>query len=46
MIGGSNTGWGWDFSPHHRVRTSSGAHQASYPTGTKGSFPVGKAAGA
>jgi hypothetical protein len=31
---------------HHRVQTESGAHSASYPTGTRGSFPGGKAAGA
>jgi hypothetical protein len=26
-------------SLHHRVQTSSGAHLASYPVGTRGSFP-------
>jgi hypothetical protein len=31
-------------SPHHQ--TSSGAHPASYPMGTEGSFPRGKVAGA
>jgi hypothetical protein len=30
----------------HRVQTYSGAHPASYPVGTRGSFPGGKAAGA
>jgi hypothetical protein len=30
-----------NFSLHHR----SGAHRASYPMGTRGSFPGGKAAG-
>jgi hypothetical protein len=30
----------------HRVRNGSGAHQASYPVGTRDSFPGGKAAGA
>jgi hypothetical protein len=30
---------------HHRVQTGSGAHSASYPMGTRGSFPGGKAAG-
>jgi hypothetical protein len=35
-----------NFSPHHRVQTGSGAHPASYPMGTTGSFPGGKAAGA
>jgi len=28
------------------VQTGSGAHPASYPVGTSGSFPGGKAAGA
>jgi hypothetical protein len=35
-----------NFSAHHRVQTGSGAHLASYPMGTRGSFPGGKAAGA
>jgi hypothetical protein len=35
-----------NFSLHHRVQNVSGAHPASYPMGTKGSFPEGKAAGA
>jgi hypothetical protein len=35
-----------NFSLHHRVQTVYEAHAASYPTGTKGSFPGGKAAGA
>jgi hypothetical protein len=30
----------------HRVQNDSGADPASYPMGTKGSFPGGKAAGA
>jgi hypothetical protein len=30
----------------HRFQNGSGAHPASYPTGTRGSFPGGKAAGA
>jgi hypothetical protein len=34
------------FSLHHRVQNDSGAYQASYPVGTMGSFPGGKAAGA
>jgi hypothetical protein len=34
------------FSLHHRVQTSSEAHPGSYPMGTRGSFYVGKAAGA
>jgi hypothetical protein len=34
------------FSLHHRVQNGSGAHPASYPMGTRGSFPGGKAAGA
>jgi hypothetical protein len=35
-----------NFSLHHRVQNGSGAHPASYPMGTEGSFPGGKAAGA
>jgi hypothetical protein len=38
------TSFSWDLSLHHRVQTVSGAHPASYPMGTKGSFPGGKAA--
>jgi hypothetical protein len=34
-----------NFSLHHRVQTGSGGHPASYPLGTRGSFPGGKAAG-
>jgi hypothetical protein len=34
-----------NFSLHHRVQSGSGAHPASYPTGTRGSFLGGKAAG-
>jgi hypothetical protein len=30
----------------HVVQTGSGVHPASYPTGTVGSFPGGKAVGA
>jgi hypothetical protein len=37
---------GGNFSLHHCVHTGSGAHPASYPMGTGGSFPGGKAAGA
>jgi hypothetical protein len=33
-----------NFSLHHRVQTGSGAHPASYPVGTRGSFPGGKVA--
>jgi hypothetical protein len=33
------------FSLHYRVQNGSGAHPASYPMGTRGSFPGGKAAG-
>jgi hypothetical protein len=33
-----------NFSLHHRVQNGSGAHPASHPMGTKGSFPGGKAA--
>jgi hypothetical protein len=32
-------------SLHHRIQNGSGAHRASYPMGTGGSFPGGKAAG-
>jgi hypothetical protein len=35
-----------NFSPRHRVWNGSEAHPASYPVGTKGSFPGGKATGA
>jgi hypothetical protein len=34
------------FSLHHRVQNGSGAHPASYPMSTRGSFAGGKAAGA
>jgi hypothetical protein len=33
-----------NFSLHHRIQTGSGAHPASYPMGTRGCFPGGKAA--
>jgi hypothetical protein len=35
---------GGNFSLHHRVQNGSGAHPASYPMGTSGSFRGGKAA--
>jgi hypothetical protein len=35
-----------NFSLHHRLQNDSGAHPASYPMGTRSSFPWGKAAGA
>jgi hypothetical protein len=35
-----------NFSLHHRVQNGSEAHPASYPMGTRGSFPGGKAVGA
>jgi hypothetical protein len=35
-----------NFSLHHRVQNGSGTHPASYPMGSRGSFPGGKAAGA
>jgi hypothetical protein len=35
-----------NFSLHHRFQNGSGAHPASCPMGTRGSFPGGKAAGA
>jgi hypothetical protein len=31
---------------YHGVQNGSGAHPTSYPMGTRGSFPGGKAAGA
>jgi hypothetical protein len=37
---------GPDFSLLHIVQTGSGAHAASYPVGTRVSFPRGKPAGA
>jgi hypothetical protein len=33
-----------NFFLHHRVQNRSGAHPPSYPVGTRGSFPGGKAA--
>jgi hypothetical protein len=38
--------WAGHFSLHYRVQNGSGAHRASYPMGTRVSFPGGKAAGA
>jgi hypothetical protein len=35
-----------NFSLNHRVKNGSGAHPASYPMGTRGSYPGSKAAGA
>jgi hypothetical protein len=35
-----------NFSFHHRVQTGSGTRPTSYPMGSRGSFPGGKAAGA
>jgi hypothetical protein len=40
-----NPGGGWGFFLRHRVQTGSEAHPDSYPMGTGGSFPGGKAAG-
>jgi hypothetical protein len=34
-----------NFSLHHCVQNGSGTHPVSYPMGTSGSFPRGKAAG-
>jgi hypothetical protein len=34
-----------NFSLHRLIQNSSGAHQASYPMGTRGSFLESKAAG-
>jgi hypothetical protein len=36
----------YEINIHHRVQTGSGAYPASYPSGTRVSFPGGKAAGA
>jgi hypothetical protein len=36
--------WGQEISLLHVVQTGSGAHPASYPMGTGGSFGGGKAA--
>jgi hypothetical protein len=35
----------WNSSLHHSVQNGFGAHPASYPMGTRGSYPGGKAAG-
>jgi len=35
-----------NFTLYHRVQNGTGAHPASYLTGTTGSFDAGKAAGA
>jgi hypothetical protein len=35
-----------NYHSHHSVQTSFGAHPASYPMNTRGSFSGGKAAGA
>jgi hypothetical protein len=50
---GLDDGWvrvrvpmGQEFSLLHVVQTGSEAHPTSYPMGTGGSFPGGKAAGA
>jgi len=42
---GSIRGKEWDSPLHHRIQTDSGAHPASYPMGTEGSFAGDKAAG-
>jgi hypothetical protein len=34
-----------NFSFHHRIQKGSGTHPASYPMGTRGSFPGDKATG-
>jgi hypothetical protein len=33
-----------NFSLRHHIQTDSGVHPASYPLGTRGSFPGGKVA--
>jgi hypothetical protein len=45
MIGVRFAAGAGNFSVRHHVQTSSGAHPASYPMGTEGSFCRGKAAG-
>jgi hypothetical protein len=42
---GSISGRGWELFFHHCVPTSSGVQPDSYPMGTRGYFPGGKAAG-
>jgi hypothetical protein len=42
--GGSIPSEAGKFPLHHRAQNGSGAHPASYPMGTKGFFPGGKAA--
>jgi hypothetical protein len=42
--GGFDSRQGLSFFLHHCIQTSSGAHPASYPMGTRGFFPGGKAA--
>jgi hypothetical protein len=46
MIGFRILAGAGNFSLRHHVQTGSGAHPVSYPMGTGGSFPGGKAAGA
>jgi hypothetical protein len=38
-------GYWWDFFFRHRIQATAGAHPASYPMGTGGSFSVYKEAG-
>jgi hypothetical protein len=48
MIGGSRVQFlvrAGNFYLHHCIQNGSGAHPASYPMGTRGSFPGGKVAG-
>jgi hypothetical protein len=46
MIGVQFSAGTGNFSLYHRVQNGSGAQRVSYPVGTRGSFPGGKAAGA
>jgi hypothetical protein len=46
FIAGANAAGAGNFSVHRRVQNGSGAHLLSYPVGTRGSFPGGKAVGA
>jgi hypothetical protein len=45
MIGVRFPAGAGNFSLHHCVQIGSGAHPASYPMGTRGSFPGSKAVG-
>jgi len=44
MMGGLSPSRDWEFFSHHHIQIGFGAHPATYPRGTGGSFPGGKAA--